>query len=124
MENTVDFVPKVYKRKDVQSVLDRAFREFGQIEEEQDSKTSIEQFFRSYEDLYYLIPATGSVNSHQYLVEKSSELYTPEQAVADIQPLLDEITLLRSQSVSDQQTIISLQTELANIRASATGNSI
>lgn len=124
MENTVDFVPKVYKRKDVQSVLDRAFREFGQIEEEQDSKTSIEQFFRSYEDLYYLIPATGSINSHQYLVEKSSELYTPEQAVADIQPLLDEITLLRSQSVSDQQTIISLQTELANIRASATGNSI
>lgn len=124
MENTVDFVPKVYKRKDVQSVLDRAFREFGQIEEEQDSKTSIEQFFRSYEDLYYLIPATGSVNSHQYLVEKSSELYTPEQAVVDIQPLLDEITLLRSQSVSDQQTIISLQTELANIRASATGNSI
>lgn len=124
MENTVDFVPKVYKRKDVQSVLDRAFREFGQIEEEQDSKTGIEQFFRSYEDLYYLIPATGSVNSHQYLVEKSSELYTPEQAVVDIQPLLDEITLLRSQSVSDQQTIISLQTELANIRASATGNSI
>lgn len=124
MENTVDFVPKVYKRKDVQSVLDRAFREFGQIEEEQDSKISIEQFFRSYEDLYYLIPATGSVNSHQYLVEKSSELYTPEQAAVDIQPLLDEITLLRSQSVSDQQTIISLQTELANIRASATGNSI
>lgn len=124
MENTVDFVPKVYKRKDVQSVLDRAFREFGQIEEEQDSKTSIEQFFRSYEDLYYLIPATGSVNSHQYLVKKSSELYTPEQAAVDIQPLLDEITLLRSQSVSDQQTIISLQTELANIRASATGNSI
>lgn len=124
MENTVDFVPKVYKRKDVQSVLDRAFREFGQIEEEQDSKTGIEQFFRSYEDLYYLIPATGSVNSHQYLVEKSSELYTPEQAAVDIQPLLDEITLLRSQSVSDQQTIISLQTELANIRASATGNSI
>lgn len=124
MENTVDFVPKVYRRKDVQSVLDRAFREFGQIEEEQDSKTGIEQFFRSYEDLYYLIPATGSVNSHQYLVEKSSELYTPEQAAVDIQPLLDEITLLRSQSVSDQQTIISLQTELANIRASATGNSI
>lgn len=124
MENTVDFVPKVYRRKDVQSVLDRAFREFGQIEEEQDSKTSIEQFFRSYEDLYYLIPATGSVNSHQYLVEKSSELYTPEQVAVDIQPLLDEITLLRSQSVSDQQTIISLQTELANIRASATGNSI
>ena len=92
MENTVDFVPKVYKRKDVQSVLDRAFREFGQIEEEQDSKTSIEQFFRSYEDLYYLIPATGSVNSHQYLVEKSSELYTPEQAAVDIQPLLDEIS--------------------------------
>lgn len=123
MESTIDFVPRVYVRRDIQSVVDRKFKEFGQVEEE-DLGASVDQFFVDYEKLYYLIPATGSTNSHQYLVEKSSELYSPEQASLDIQPLLDEITLLRSQSVSDQQTIINLQTELASIKASATGSSI
>lgn len=123
ISSSVDFVPKVYVRRDVQSVLDRKFREFGQVEET-NPDTSVEQFFVDYENLFYLIPSTGSVNSHQYLVEKSSELYAPEQVALDIQPLLDEITLLRSQSVADQQTIIELQTELASIKASATGSSI
>ena len=36
-----------------------------------------------------------------------------EETEPDIQPLLDEITLLRSQSVVDQQTIIDLRTQLA-----------
>ena len=86
MENTIDFVPRVYSRKDIQSVVDRKFREFGQVEEE--------------------------------------DLNSPDQASLDIQPLLDEITLLRSQSVADQQTILNLQTELASIKASAAGSSI
>lgn len=123
MENTIDFVPRVYSRKDIQSVVDRKFREFGQVEEE-DLNTSVEQFFVDYSRLYYLIPITGSTNSHQFLTEKSSELYSPDQASLDIQPLLDEITLLRSQSVADQQTILNLQTELASVKASAAGSSI
>ena len=123
MENTIDFVPRVYSRNDIQSVVDRKFREFGQVEEE-DLNTSVEQFFVDYSRLYYLIPITGSTNSHQFLIEKSSELYSPDQASLDIQPLLDEITLLRSQSVADQQTIINLQTELASVKASAAGSSI
>lgn len=123
MENTIDFVPRVYSHKDIQSVVDRKFREFGQVEEE-DLNTSVEQFFVDYSRLYYLIPITGSTNSHQFLIEKSSELYSPDQVSLDIQPLLDEITLLRSQSVADQQTIINLQTELASVKASAAGSSI
>ena len=123
MENTIDFVPRVYSRKDIQSVVDRKFREFGQVEEE-DLNTSVEQFFVDYSRLYYLIPITGSTNSHQFLIEKSSELYSPDQTSLDIQPLLDEITLLRSQSVADQQTILNLQTELASVKASAAGSSI
>ena len=70
MENTIDFVPRVYSRKDIQSVVDRKFREFGQVEEE-DLNTSVEQFFVDYSRLYYLIPITGSTNSHQFLIEKS-----------------------------------------------------
>lgn len=123
VSSSIDFVPQVYVRRDVQSVVDRSFKEFGQVVEE-DPDTGVDQFFTDYENLYYLIPATGSNKSHQYLVEKSSELYKPEQITTDIQPLLDEITLLRSQSVADQQTIISLQTEITNLKASATGSSI
>ena len=123
VSSSIDFVPQVYVRRDVPSVVDRSFKEFGQVVAE-DPDTGVDQFFTDYENLYYLIPATGSNKSHQYLVEKSSELYKPEQITTDIQPLLDEITLLRSQSVADQQTIISLQTEITNLKASATGSSI
>lgn len=120
---SIEFVPKVYSGVDMQSVVDRSFQEFGQ-EETGSVSQSLESFFEEYESLFYTIPATGSVNSHEYLVKKSSEIYTPDQTSVDIQPLLDEITLLRSQSIADTQEIISLRSELTSLKASATGSSI
>lgn len=116
MSNIVDFNTLVYDRNSTDEVVDRSFREFGQTDV-LDSKT-VDQFFRDYEDLYFQIPVTGS-NSHQYLIEKSSELYKVDSPLEDIQPLLDEITLLRSQSVQDQQTIIDLNLKIAELSSAA-----
>lgn len=117
MERPVDFIPRVYSRAGIQEILesDRNFQEFGQTAATQ-SRT-LEDFFQDYEDLFYEIPATGSLNSHQYLVEKSSLLYKTDQILQDIQPLLDEITLLRSQSVTDQQTILDLRQQIVELNA-------
>ena len=109
--NSVEFSSKVYSRAGLDTVLDRQFKEFGQTTVE--ATKTVEQFFADYEDLYYSIPIEGTTASHQYLVEKSSELYKASDPLADIQPLLDEITLLRSQSVADQQTIIELRAKIA-----------
>lgn len=113
--NKIEFIPRVYEKSNLDNVLDRAFKEFGQTTVE--SVKTVDQFFADYDDLYYQIPIEGTTGSHQYLVEKSSELYQVEDSLSDIQPLLDEITLLRSQSVVDQQTIIDLRTQLANTGA-------
>ena len=36
---------------------------------------TVEQFFDLYNQLFYEIPAEGSINSHQVLINKSSEYY-------------------------------------------------
>lgn len=114
MENTrvsVGFEAKGYDRTDLDFVVDRTFSQFGQQEEV--SEKTVEQFFVDYENLFYQIPVEGEINSHEYLIRKSSEHYHLDTSFEDIQPLLDEITLLRSQSVVYQQTIVDLQTQLA-----------
>lgn len=108
----VEFEKRVYNKKAFNDVVDRSFREFGQTPTE--SIKTVDQFFLDYEDLYYQIPVTGSVNSHQYLVEKSSLLYRAEESLMDVQPLLDEITALKNQIVQDQQIIADLQVQLAS----------
>lgn len=117
MSNVVNFNTQVYGRRATEEVVDRSFKEFGQRNVL--SGKTVEQFFQDYEDLFFQIPASGSVNSHQYLIEKSSELFRVEQVMEDIQPLLDEITLLRSQSVQDQQTIIDLNLKIAELSSAA-----
>lgn len=108
----IGLTTKVYSQKDIDSVLNRKFKQFGQSEEV--TEKTVDQFFVDYENLFYQIPVEGTVNSHEYLVKKSSELYRIDTSTESIQPLLDEITLLRSQSVVDQQTIIDLRTQLAS----------
>lgn len=116
MEDTrnIELIPKVYEKGKTDVVLDREFKEFGQPLYQTEEK-SVEQFFMDYEELYFRIPAEGSSNSHQYLVEKSSEIYRAGSQLTDIQPLLDEINLLRSQSVVDQTTILELRSKLSEV---------
>ena len=112
----IGFTSKGYNRSEVDFVLDRSFTQFGQQSEE--TEKTVEQFFVDYEDLFFQIPVEGETNSLEYLVKKSSELlrlYNSGSSLEDIQPLLDEITMLRSQSVVDQQTIVDLRTQLATI---------
>ena len=74
----------------------------------------MEQFFEDYNELFFQIPATGSVNSHQYLVERSSQLYKADQEIIDIQPLIEEITALKLQNVEYLQQIADLRVQLAS----------
>lgn len=78
---------------------------------------NVDEFFRMYEDLYYTIPVTGSSNSHQYLVEKSSVLVGLDNPTQNLQPLLDEITSLKNQVIESQQTIVDLRVQLAEAQS-------
>ena len=71
---------------------------------------TVEEFFELYTTLFYEIPATGEVNSHQYLIDRSTEyIGFTEEKEQDIQVLLDEITQLREELLSTQQELIASQ---------------
>ena len=68
----------------------------------------IDKFFQDYNTLFFLIPKTGGINSHEYLIQKSSEYidYTPVND--NIQVLIDEINQLQRQNLELNQQIVNL----------------
>lgn len=98
---------KVFKKGDIDTVIDTEFKTFTKTVEI-DTDT-VQELFRLYNKLYYTIPIEGENESHQYLLQKSSELTTLEKSIEDIQPLLDEVAQLRGQLLSANQQIFELE---------------
>lgn len=107
MDKDIQLEKTVFSKVDINSVTDRSFKTFVQSSPE--VSTSIEDFFNMYDNLFYEIPEEGPVNSHRYLVDRSSELLTFESNTEDIQPLLDEIAQLREQLLLANQEVFNLQ---------------
>ena len=102
----------VYDKDNFDKVIDRSFNSYLQ-EDDTPEAMSIEEFFVEYERLYYDIPTEDEVESHLYLIRKSSELVDFDKDTEDIQPLLDEIAQLRNQNLEQANPIIELQTQIA-----------
>ena len=97
-----------YRSDQFNNLVDRQFSTFTKPTVEVDTDT-VEELFRLYDKLYYSIPLEGDNNSHQYLLQKSSELVDFEKTTDDIQPLLDEIAQLRQQNLELNQQIFEEQ---------------
>jgi hypothetical protein len=100
-----------YRRSQIRTSLDVEFNTFKAEEEEIDVET-VEEFFRLYDKLFYSIPIEGEVNSHEFILERSSELTDFDKNTDDLQPLLEEITQLREQLLDANQQIFDLQNQL------------
>jgi len=100
-----------YKRSQIRSSLDVEFNTFKEETPEVDTET-VEEFFRLYDKLFYSIPIEGEVNSHEFILERSSEIAEFDKNTDDLQPLLDEITQLREQLLDANQQIFDLQNQL------------
>jgi hypothetical protein len=99
---------EVYRSDQFNNLVDREFTTFTKPVQEVDTDT-IEELFRLYDKLYYSIPLEGEENSHQYLLQRSSELVDFEKTTEDIQPLLDEIAQLRQQNLELNQQIFDVE---------------
>jgi hypothetical protein len=115
----INIYREVYKKEDINTVIDTEFKTFTKPVEEVDTDT-VQELFRLYDKLYYIIPVEGEEDSHQYLIRKSSELTSFEQSTEDIQPLLDEITQLRRQLLEANER----QFEIDRSTARAANNNI
>ena len=97
-----------YRSDQFNNLVDREFKTFIKPAIEIDTDT-IEEFFRLYDKLFFTIPIEGEINSHQYILQRSSELTDFEKTTEDIQPLLDEIAQLRQQLLDANQQIFELE---------------
>jgi len=109
MANEVRLQKTVFEKGNFDKVVDRSFNTFAQPIAVEDLPT-VEEFFDLYEQLYYEIPIEGTTQSHQYLILRSSELVDFQKDTEDIQPLLDEIAILREQILEYQQQLIEANT--------------
>lgn len=112
MAKKVEIKKTVFNRESFQQVVDREFKFFKELEPVVDPD-SIEELFRLYDKLYINIPIEGEFNTHQYLVERSSELYKIDTQLESIQPLLDEIASLRIQILEGNRRVLELEAQLA-----------
>lgn len=95
---------QVYNKDKFTNTVDISFSQLINTENSTINQTTeiniderIENFFNDYEELFFFIEKNGDINSHEYLVKKSSEYINYKENLQDIQDLLDEITLLRTE---------------------------
>lgn len=100
----------VYDSVKLSEQISREFTTFTAPPPAQDPDT-ISELFRLYDKFYFEIPELGKSNSHEYLVTKSSQIYTPPEQPVEVQPLLDEIAQLREELLQANQEIIRLNTQ-------------
>lgn len=64
---------------------------------EPEEDITIERFFELYEELFFQIPLTGELNSHEFLVNRSSEYIGGAVVTDNEKALIQEINSLRQQ---------------------------
>lgn len=95
------------------NVLDTSFSELVTPPPPVEETVSVSQFFRLYDELFYDIPAEGDINSHEFLIQRSSEYIGFEESTPEeIQALLDEITNLRKNLLDTEQEVFELRSQL------------
>jgi hypothetical protein len=113
MAEKIELKKTVTSRPNFEKVVNNSFTTFVDPVIEV-TELTVDEFFAEYERLFYEIPIEGDVNSHQYLIQRSGQLAIFEQDTQDIQPLLEEIALLREELLIANQTILELQTPVVN----------
>ena len=93
-----------------EKVIDNAFTELVPPVEEVVVAPTTDEFFVLYDQLFYDIPKEGD-NSHQTLVERSSEYIGETRVSSEIEALVEEINQLREELNTANQTILDLTRE-------------
>ena len=102
---------QVYDKNQYQKVIDTSFTQLVNVSSSLSASLpviSVDQFFQYYQDLFYIIPKLGDINSHEYLVKTSTDyIGTSQQTNDTIQALVEEVTSLRQENLSLQQQTLS-----------------
>jgi len=110
MQQKVDLVKEVYGRNTYTKVIDTAFTELYTpvTASAAPAGITVEQFFDYYNDLFFQIPTTGDVNTHEYLVARSTEYLGGGVLTDSERAYIEEINSLRQQLLEQSQNYLDL----------------
>jgi len=121
MANTkFTLVKGVYDKNQYQKVIDTSFSQLGlatptATAQPIDTQQQINNFFQSYESLFFDIPKFGETNSHEYLIKTSQEYVGSTFNDEEVAILLEEITSLRQINLELNQSLASLASQTGSI---------
>lgn len=105
----VTLIKEVRGTSTYRKVIDTEFTELvTPVELEVAPIVTVADFFTYYDQLFYDIPVSGSVNSHTYLVERSQQYIGGSVIDQEKQALIDEINSLRTQLVELGETYLNI----------------
>lgn len=105
----VELIKKTYGLSTYQKAIDTSFTELVSTEtEEEDVDLSVDEFFNQYERLFFDIPVSGSINSHAYMIERSTQYVGGNIQDQERQALIEEINSLRQQLLDLGQTYLTI----------------
>ena len=109
MNTRVELNKTVFDKTKYTKTIDTSFKELlpPQLIEE-DNTLTIEEFFVAYDNLFFEIPKTG-VNSHNVLIQKSTEYVGDEQTSEELDALYAEISSLRTDLLATQKELADIQ---------------
>ena len=112
MSEKVSISKQVFEKQQYRQVIDTSFTQLtvtaGASTAPPTPTQTIQEFFQSYSDLFFQIPKEGETNSHQYLVQQSSEYIGGQAVNQDIIALQQEITNLREENLQLQEQLLNL----------------
>jgi hypothetical protein len=116
MNQRIDLNRKVYDKDKYQKTIDTSFTELlpPPPPEAEVVTLTVDQFFQLYNQLFFSIPKTG-INSHNTLIQQSSEYVGDEQTNEELEALVQEVNYLRAELLEAQQELIRIQTEQAQL---------
>ena len=101
-----------YPKESYEKVINNEFTQLGvsSIQDQINNQPTVEEFFETYNELFYEIPETGETNSHEFIIKQSSEYINFDDINEEIQELQKEITQLREDLLEAQKQVVELQT--------------
>ena len=106
-ENTsVTLIRTGYSREAFNSTFNTDFTQLGVSEQDltffDPNLATVEDFFTIYNNLFFIIPKYGEINSHEYLIKESSDYIDYQANQLEIEALLEEIAELRESNLQLQ----------------------
>ena len=109
MINKINLNRTLFDKDKYSKTIDNSFKELLPPPQEEIIETfTITDFFEAYDNLFFEIPKTGP-QSHNTLIQKSSEYVGDEQTNEELDALYAEIAQLRTQLLDTQKELSEIQ---------------